>query len=173
MYGTIQQTPTPITATSFTDGSQQFDPRYIHTYRVSAVFPGGKYAPSSVKYLPPPPSVKHPAYGGGCTTIGWAGFTTTWAAVPEATGYVLRYKMHMDNGWNVTYSVDTAVVVGAAPQSHYVGQKCPGSAPGYFGVSLITEVAIYALFADGSRSAPTLCPTCSPIPWLVNRVSFQ
>lgn len=39
LYGTIQQTPTPISSTSFTDVSQQFDPRYLHTYRVSAVYP--------------------------------------------------------------------------------------------------------------------------------------
>jgi hypothetical protein len=83
--GNIQQTPTPITSTSFTDVSQQFNPRYTFTYGVIAVYPDGRGATSTVTYLPPPATVSRPQWGGSCYGSG-AGWTTNWTGVPEATG---------------------------------------------------------------------------------------
>ncbi len=121
LYGTIQQTPTPISSPSFTDVSQQFDPRYLHTYRVSVVYPDGRTGASTVMSLPAPASVSPPHWDGNRYTTG-SGWTTKWAAVPEATTYVVRYQMQMTNGLNAYWWVDTSIVVAAPTTSHYVGE---------------------------------------------------
>lgn len=154
MYGNIIQTPTPIASTSFTDVSQQFDPRYLHTYRVMAVYPDGRYGASTVTYLPPPPRVSYPAYGGSCYG-GWAGWTMQWTGVPEATGYVVSYKMSRKNDLNAWYSVDTTIVVGASPTSHFVDAYCTGRVAWVFQTTGVDNAAVASLFAGGARSAPT------------------
>jgi hypothetical protein len=155
LYGTIQQTPTPISSTSFTDVSQQFDPRYLHTYRVSAVYPDGRTGAATVTYAPAPAGVstKHE----GNRYVGATGWTTTWGAVPEATGYVVRYQLYMTNGLNAYWTVDTSIVVAAAPTSHYVGEwnglRGVGNAP-----TAIRSAAVSAVFANGARSSATATP---------------
>lgn len=152
-YGTIQQTPTPLSSTSFTDVSQQFDPRYLHTYRVIAVYPDGRTGAATVTYLPAPASVSLPQRAGN-QNVGATGWTTTWAAVPEATAYVVRYGMHMTNGLNAYWNIDTSVVVSAPTTSHYVGewngQHTGGNAP-----TGILSAAVSAVFANGTRSSAT------------------
>jgi hypothetical protein len=156
LYGNIQQTPTPITGTSFTDVTQQFNPRYLFTYSVIAVYPDGRGATSTVTYLPAPASVTRPQWGGNCYGSG-AGWTTNWAAVPEATGYVVRYKLRQTNGWNVYRTVDTSIVVPASPTSHYVREYC-SPIGGIFGTVGVENPAVSTIFANGARSAATAAP---------------
>jgi hypothetical protein len=151
--GTIQQTPTPITSTSFTDVSQQFDPRYLHTYQVLAVYPDGRSGASTVTYLPPPPRVSLPQHVGN-RYVGATGWNTTWVAVPEATGYAVRYQLDMTDGNNAYWLVDTTFVVAAPATSHWVGEwnglKGLGNAP-----TSIRSAAVSAVFPNGARSAAT------------------
>jgi hypothetical protein len=154
LYGTIQQTPTPLTATSFTDVSQQFDPRYLHTYGVSAVYPGGRYAAATVSYYPPPASVGYPQHYGN-RYVGATGWTTTWTAVPEATGYVVHYQLHMTNGGNAYWNVDTTFAVAAPATTHSLGEW--NGQPGLYGnaPTAIRSTAVSAVFPNGGRSAAT------------------
>lgn len=154
LYGSIQQTPAPITSTSFTDVSQQFDPRYLHTYSVYAVHSDGRSGMATVTYAPPPPSVSHPQHVGN-RYVGATGWNTTWTAVPEAKSYVVRYQMRMTNGGNAYWTVDTSFAVQAPATTHYVGEwnglALLGNAP-----VGINSVAVSAVFANGARSAPTV-----------------
>jgi hypothetical protein len=156
LYGTIQQTSNPIGSTSFTDVSQQFDPRYLHTYNVSAIYPDGRASTSSVTYLPAPASVSYPQHYGN-RYVGATGWTTTWAAVSEATGYIVRYKMQLTNGLNLFWTVDTTFAVAAPTTSHSVGEW-NGSAGLGNAPSAIYSAAVSATFANGARSAATASP---------------
>ena len=181
LYGTIQQTPTPITSTSFTDVSQQFDPRYIFTYKVMAVYPDGRYAAAEVTYLPPPATVSFPKWSGQCYGAGII-YTTTWAQVPEATGYVIRYLIRLvsytnNNGTATGLDiVDTLVTVPASPTSHVV--RTNGACPygNIFGVLIpksVDAATVSAVFANGAKSAETVCSGtyCSPPPWPYARMT--
>jgi hypothetical protein len=152
-YGTVQQTPTPLTTTSFTDVSQQFDPGFLHTYVVSAVYPDGRMGAATVVYLPPPASVARPLREGN-QNIGATGWRTRWTAVPEATGYVVRYQMQLTNGLNAYWNVDTSFAVSAPTTEHWVGEwngsKGLGNAP-----TRINSAAVSAVFPNGGRSAAT------------------
>lgn len=179
LYGTIQQTPTPITATTFTDVSQQFDPRYIHTYKVMAVYPDGRYSPAEVKYLPPPATVSFPRFSGECYGNGII-YTTTWAAVPEATSYVVRYKMYLvqfaNNSGNANgYStIDTLVTVPVSPTSHSVRTNgaCPYGNIFYVWLPKSIDAAtVSAVFANGARSPEKVCEGCAPPPWPYARMT--
>lgn len=154
LYGNIQQTPHPITGTSFTDISQQFDPRYLHTYTVYAVYPDGRNGMASVTYAPPPPSVSYPQHVGN-RYVGATGWNTSWTGVPEATSYAVRYQLHMTNGGNAYWNVDTTFNVAAPATSHYLGEW--NGQPGLYGNApvAINSVAVSALFANGARSSPT------------------
>ena len=181
LYGTIQQTPTPITATTFTDVSQQFDSRYLFTYKVMAVYPDGRYAATEVSYLPAPASVSFPAPSGGCYDVG-PRYTTTWSAVPEATSYIVRYKIAMTTtsspGSLGMYigSIDTLVTVPAPRTSDYMltyGGTCYGNIVGLPTPSRIDAATVAAVFANGKRSAETVCTggSCSPPPWPNTRIT--
>lgn len=152
LYGTIQQTPTPISSTSYSDVSQQFDPRYLHTYRVSAVYPDGRAGVSTVTYAPAPASAR--TLHEGNPYAGATGWRTTWPAVSEATGYAVRYQLQMTNGLNAFWTVDTTVVVAAPTTSDYVGEwnglHGVGNAP-----TAIRSAAVSAIFANGARSSAT------------------
>jgi hypothetical protein len=156
LYGSILQTPNPITSTSFTDVSQQFNPRYLYTYSVYAVHPDGRAGIATVTYLPAPASVSRPQHVGNRYAVGWAGWNTTWTAVPEATGYVVRYQLWQTNGWNVYRTVDSSIVVAAPTTTHYVGEY--NGLQGFFGTVLIKSSAVSAVFANGARSAATPAP---------------
>jgi hypothetical protein len=155
LYGTIQQTPTPLTGTSFTDVSQQFDPRYLHTYKVNAVYPDGRASASTVTYLPAPASVTRPQWGGN-SNLSTSGWTTKWAAVPEATGYVVRYQIRETNGLNAYRTVDTSVVVAPPATSHFVREY--NGTKGFFGPVGVNSAAVSAVFANDARSAATAAP---------------
>lgn len=154
LYGTIQQTPTPLTGTSFTDVSQQFDPRYLHTYAVTAVHPGGRYAVASVSHYPAPASVGYPVHYGN-RYVGATGWTTTWTAVPEASGYVVHYQLHMTNGGNAYWNVATTFAVAAPTTKHSLGEW--NGQPGLYGnaPTAIRSTAVSATFPNGGRSAAT------------------
>lgn len=152
-YGTIQQTPRPIGGTSFTDVSQQFDPRYLHTYRVSAVYPDGRMSAATITHLPAPARV---ATRWGALNASQSGWTTSWGGVPEATGYVVRYTMRLTNGLNAFWSVDTSVVVAAPGTTHVVYEH--NGIKGFNGPVGIQSSAVSAVFADGARSPATAAP---------------
>jgi hypothetical protein len=152
LYGSIQQTPTPITATSFTDVSQQFDPRHVYTYGVSAVYPGGRYAMATVSHFPAPASVGYPQHYGN-RYVGATGWT--WTAGPEATGYLVHYNLQLTNGGNLYWNVDTTFAV-AAPTTKHDLSEWNGQA-GLYGnaPTAIRSTAVSAVFPNGGRSAPT------------------
>lgn len=152
MHGNIIQTQSPITATSFTDISQHFDPRYVFTYQVSAVYPDGRYASSSASYFPAPTNVQIAWTAPATNYYGW---NTTWNTVPEAISYSVKYRMALKSYTGATslYSwgtatwtdADTTFVVAAPKTNHFVyGQQ---------GSVQVKTVAVSALFANGGRSA--------------------
>ena len=181
MYGTVQQTAAPITSTTFTDISQQFDSRYTFTYKVMAVAADGRYAASEVTYWPAPATVSFPRWGGNCGG-GSMWYTTTWSPVPEASGYIIRYLIHKvyedRYGAVVTgENVDTLVTVPASTTRHQVQTNGPchfGNITGNMIPYSVDAATVTAVFPSGAKSAETVCQgseSCTPPPWRYARLT--
>lgn len=155
LYGQTPLMNTPITGTSFTDVTQHFDPRYLHTYTVLAVFADGRNGASSVTHLPAPSGVST-VYNAAAYACGPASFTTRWTAVPEATSYAVQYRLSLTDGRNyLSGRVDSAFTVAAPTASHTIAAYRPGCEQA--GPTAV-QAAVAAIFPNGARSAATAAP---------------